>query len=80
MSSFDDIKDASIDDMRDDCTQLAIKYINSSRELYERFKVLKYTQMEKEAEAVAKHNKDEFGELFVAELPLVKWKVVKGSL
>lgn len=80
MSSFDDIKDASLEDMREDCTQLAIKHINSSRELYDKFKNLKYTEMEKVATRHAKMHKDEFGELFVAELPLVKWKKVRSVL
>lgn len=80
MGSFDDIKDASLDDMRDDCTQLAIKHINSNVQLYNTFKNLKFTEMEKQAEWYAKQHGDEFGELFVAELPLVKWKAVKASL
>lgn len=80
MGSFDDIKDASLNDMRDDCTQLAIKHINSNAKLYDLFKNLKFTDMEKHAEVYATRNHDEFGELFIAELPLVKWKVVKAAL
>lgn len=70
----------SFDDMRDDCTQLAIKHINSNVQLYYTFKSLKFTEMERHAEWYAKRHNDEFGELFVAELPLVKWKAVKASL
>ena len=80
MGSFDKIKDASLDDMRDETTELALMHINSNRELYDLFVGLRYTDMERHAEAIAKRNKDEFGELFIAELPLVKWKKLRSML
>ena len=80
MGSFDQIKDASIDDMRDETTEMALMHINSRAELYNLFVGLKYTEMERHAEAIAKRNNNEFGELFIAELPLVKWKKVRSLL
>lgn len=80
MGSFDEIKDASMDDMREETTELALIHINSNRDIYNLFVGLKYTEMERHAEAIAKRNKDEFGELFVAELPLVKWKKIRSML
>lgn len=56
-------------------TELAIKYINSTPELYNRMK--KANSMSSEAVVWAEEHNDEFGALFITELEMVDWDRVR---
>lgn len=59
----------------EEITNLAIKYINSTPELYNRVK--RANSINDEAVVWAEEHGDEFGQLFITELDMVDWKKVK---
>ena len=78
-----------IEAMRGETTQLALLHINKTPELYKEFLAIKEAkrnlasnvfECEKAATLWAENNKDEFGALFIAELPLVHWNTVLKEL
>lgn len=68
-----DIED-EMDSYADEVTKLAIKYINSTPELYSRVK--EANSIEDECRLWAEEHGDEFGLLFITELDQVKWDEV----
>ena len=75
--------------MRQETTQLALLHINKTQELYQQFIELRDKKMsmkrnvfeaEKLATLWAENNRDEFGALFIAELPLVRWNTILKEL
>ena len=75
--------------MRQETTQLALLHINKTPELYKEFLELRDKKMslkanvfeaEKLATLWSENNKDEFGALFIAELPLVRWNTILKEL
>ena len=78
-----------IEAMRGETTQLALLYINKTPDLYERFLTIRNAKGSAQknvqiclyaAELWAKENNDEFGALFIAELPLVRWNTILKEL
>ena len=74
------MNDANLGEMVAETTEQAQLYINGNKAIYDRFAGRKATEMEALAEEIASENDDTFGELFVAELPLVNWRKVARSL
>lgn len=60
---------------KDEVTGMAIKYINSTPELYSRIK--QSNNYADEANMWAEEHDDEFGSLFISELDMVDWNTVK---
>lgn len=78
-----------IEAMRQETTQLALLHINQTPELYKEFMEIKAKRQslgmnslecENRATDWAENNKDEFGALFIAELPLVRWNTILKEL
>ena len=75
--------------MRSETTQLALLHINKNKDLYEQFIAVReakhslarnVAECQIIAELWAKNNNEEFGALFVAELPLVRWNTILKEL
>lgn len=78
-----------IEAMRQETTGLALLHVNQTPELYKEFiqvrdkrQSLKANSLECEKIATlwSENNKDEFGALFIAELPLVRWNTLLKEL
>lgn len=75
----------TLEAMRAETTQLALLHINKNKDLYERYVFIRDQKWSLKknvekcimvAEAWAKKNNNEFGALFEAEIPLVRWNTI----
>lgn len=83
------MNNSMMEEMRQETTEYALFHVNKTPELFEQFMEVKeennnlQTNIKKcmlIAEKWASEHKDEFGDLFVAELPLVRWNTLLRGL
>lgn len=78
-----------IEEMRREATGLATIYVNSTPELWKKFVAIRekrynaktsFNKAQDLAEDWARDHDDEFGALFLDELPLVRWNAVMRDI